>query len=146
VVVPHESTIRRVLQDLDPGAVEAAMRTWALAQLADQSAPDGPATTAAPGFSRWTARPCAVPTSPAPTSTTYSSSDAVTSGYRQPHLVSVLDQGSGVVLGQVEVKGSEVAAFTTLLDELDLTDVLVTATRVCRAATSTTCPPTGSAP
>ena len=71
----------------------------------------------------------------------------MTSGYRQPHLVSVLDQGSGVVLGQVEVeaKGSEVAAFTTLLDELDLTDVLVTATRVCRAATSTTCPPTGSA-
>src|SRR3954468_20137450 len=41
VVVPHESTIRRVLQDLDPGAVEAAMRAWALAQLADQSAPDG---------------------------------------------------------------------------------------------------------
>jgi hypothetical protein len=82
---------------------------------------------------------------PSTTSTTDSSSDAVTSGYRQPHLVSVLDQGSGVVLGQVEVKGSEVAAFTTLLDELDLTDVLVTATRVCRAATSTTCPPTGSA-
>jgi len=44
----------------------------------------------------------------------------------------VLDQGSGVVLGQVEVeaKGSEVAAFTTLLDELDLTDVLVTADAV----------------
>src|SRR3954451_8751743 len=41
VVVPHESTIRRVLQDLDPDAVEAAMRTWALAQLADRSAPDG---------------------------------------------------------------------------------------------------------
>jgi len=27
VVVPHASTIRRVLQDLDPDAVEAAMRT-----------------------------------------------------------------------------------------------------------------------
>ena len=40
-VVPHASTIRRVLQDLDPGAVEAAMRTWALAQLADRPAPDG---------------------------------------------------------------------------------------------------------
>ena len=35
-VVPHASTIRRVLQDLDPGAVEAAMRSWALAQLADR--------------------------------------------------------------------------------------------------------------
>lgn len=29
-VVPHASTIRRVLQDLDPTAVEAAMRTWTL--------------------------------------------------------------------------------------------------------------------
>ena len=54
------------------------------------------------------------------------------SGYRQPHLVSVLDQASGAVLGQVAVeeKGSEVAAFTTLLDELDLTDVLITADAV----------------
>src|SRR5215213_681268 len=41
MVVPHASTIRRVLQDLDPDAVEAAMRTWALAQLADRPAPDG---------------------------------------------------------------------------------------------------------
>ena len=40
-VVPHASTIRRVLQDLDPDAVEAAMRRWALAQLADRPAPDG---------------------------------------------------------------------------------------------------------
>ena len=40
-VVPHASTIRRVLQDLDPGAVEAAMRSWALAQLADRPAPTG---------------------------------------------------------------------------------------------------------
>jgi predicted transposase YbfD/YdcC len=44
----------------------------------------------------------------------------------------VLDQGSGAVLGQVTVaeKGSEVAAFTTLLDQVDLTDVLVTADAV----------------
>ena len=40
-VVPHSSTIRRVLQDLDPDAVDAAMRTWALAQLADRPAPEG---------------------------------------------------------------------------------------------------------
>ena len=40
-VVPHACTIRRVLQDLDPDAVQAAMRTWALAQLADRPAPDG---------------------------------------------------------------------------------------------------------
>jgi predicted transposase YbfD/YdcC len=53
-------------------------------------------------------------------------------GYRQPHLVSVLDLASGVVLGQVTVaeKSSEIAAFTTLLDDLDLTDVLITADAV----------------
>jgi len=40
-VVPHACTIRRVLSDLDPDAVEAAMRTWVQAQLAQTSAPDG---------------------------------------------------------------------------------------------------------
>ena len=136
VVVPHESTIRRVLQDLDPGAVEAAMRTWALAQLADRSAPDGVPIREQRqvlALDGKTVRGAHIPSTTSTTSsTTSSSTDAVTGGYRQPHLVSVLDQGSGVVLGQVEVeaKGSEVAAFTTLLDELDLTDVLLTADAV----------------
>ena len=40
-VVPHACTIRRVLQDLDPAAVEAAMRSWALAQLAQTPPADG---------------------------------------------------------------------------------------------------------
>src|SRR3954454_16095236 len=39
-VVPPPSTIRRVPQDLDPAAVEAAMRSWVLAQLADRPAPE----------------------------------------------------------------------------------------------------------
>ena len=45
-VVPHASTIRRVLQDLDPDAVEAAMRTWVPARsrpnLPRRPAPDVP--------------------------------------------------------------------------------------------------------
>ena len=41
VVVPHESTIRRVLSDLSPAAVEAAMRAWVQAQLAETPAPVG---------------------------------------------------------------------------------------------------------
>ena len=41
VVVPHACTIRRVLSDLDPAAVEAAMRAWVQAQLAQTPAPDG---------------------------------------------------------------------------------------------------------
>ncbi|WP_219418702.1 transposase family protein [Pseudonocardia nigra] len=32
-VVPHESTLRRVLQKVDPVAVEAALRSWVLTQL-----------------------------------------------------------------------------------------------------------------
>jgi predicted transposase YbfD/YdcC len=120
-VVPHASTIRRVLQDLDPHAVEAAMRTWALAQLADRPAPEGVPVREQRqvlALDGKTVRGAHLPTG---------TSDG--GGYRQPHLVSVLDQASGAVLGQVAVaeKGNEIAAFTTLLDELDLTDVLVTA-------------------
>lgn len=121
-VVPHASTIRRVLQDLDPDAVEAAMRSWAMAQLADQPPPDGvPA--------REQRQVLALDGKTVRSARISSETDTGASGYRQPHLVSVLDQSSGVVLGQVavEAKNSEVAAFTTLLDNLDLTDVLITA-------------------
>jgi predicted transposase YbfD/YdcC len=120
-VVPHASTIRRVLQDLDPHAVEAAMRTWALAQLADRPAPEGVPVREQRqvlALDGKTVRGAHLSTG---------TSDG--GGYRQPHLVSVLDQASGAVLGQVAVaeKGNEIAAFTTLLDQVDLTDVLVTA-------------------
>jgi hypothetical protein len=126
-VVPHASTIRRVLQDLDPHAVEAAMRTWALAQLADRPAPEGVPVREQRqvlALDGKTVRGAHLPTG---------TSDG--GGYRRPHLVSVLDQASGAVLGQVAVaeKGNEIAAFTTLLDQVDLTDVLVTADALCRA-------------
>src|SRR4051794_14274693 len=47
----------------------------------------------------------------------------------------LLDLASGAVLGQVAVaeKGNEVAAFTMLLDDLDLTDVLITADAVAQS-------------
>jgi len=120
MVVPHASTIRRVLQDLDPDAVEAAMRTWVLAQLADRPAPDGVPVREQRqvlALDGKTLRGAHIPT------------DTGGGGYRQPHLVSVLDLASGAILGQVAVaeKSNEVAAFTTLLDDLDLTDVLITA-------------------
>ena len=133
-VAPHAWTIRRVLQDLDPDAVQAAMRTWALAQLADRPAPDGVPVREQRqvlALDGKTVRGAHIPTSTDTSTDTGSATGSATGGggYRQPHLVSVLDQGSGVVLGQVTVaeKSSEVAAFTTLLDDLDLTDVLVTA-------------------
>jgi predicted transposase YbfD/YdcC len=128
-VVPHACTIRRVLSDLDPAAVEAAMRAWVQAQLAQIPATDGvPAgeqrrVLAVDGK---TVRGAHLPIDGD------DENGGGDRGYRQPHLVSVLDQASGAVLGQVAVeeKGSEVAAFTTLLNDLDLTDVLITADAV----------------
>lgn len=118
VVVPHESTIRRVLQDLDPHAVEAAMRSWTLGQLADQPPPQGvPAREQRRvlALDGKTVRGAHIPTPDADAKT---NTDTGGRAYRQPHLVSVLEQAHGVALGQVEVeaKSNEIAAFTTLLD------------------------------
>ena len=91
-VVPHESTIRRVLQDLDPDAVEAAMRSWALAQLADRTAPKGvPVREQRRGLALdgKTVRGAHIPADAGT-----DRGDGGDGGYRQPHLVSVLDQGS----------------------------------------------------
>ncbi|WP_226351976.1 ISAs1 family transposase [Pseudonocardia sp. ICBG601] len=117
-VAPHESTIRRVLQRVDASALEAALQSWVLPQLSAQPAPEGTPrreqrrVLALDGKTLRGARV-----------------RAADGRVWLPHLVSVLDQTSGGVLGQVQVaeKGSEITAFTALLDPLDLDDVLVTA-------------------
>jgi len=118
VVVPHESTIRRVLQHIDAPALEAALQMWALAQL-DAQIPDA-GTPAREQRRVWALDGKTVRGARA--------RDADGNVY-QPHLVSVIDQASGAVLGQVQVdaKGSEVTAFTTVLDQLDLREVLISA-------------------
>jgi predicted transposase YbfD/YdcC len=117
-VVPHESTMRRVLQKVDPAALEAALGSWVLAQLDARPAPAGTPRREQRrvlALDGKTVRGAHV--------------RGADGGVYLPHLVSVLDQSSGVVLGQVQVahKSSEVAAFTTVLDSLDLSGVLVTA-------------------
>lgn len=116
--VPHESTLRRVLQKIDPSALEAALRSWVLAQLDSRPVPAG--------MPRREQRRVVALDGKTLRGAHIRAADG---GVYLPHLVSVLDQHSGTVLGQVQVseKGSEVAAFTTLLDALDLADVLVTA-------------------
>ncbi len=120
-VVPHESTIRRVLQQLDPLALETALQGWVLAQLAARAPERGvPA--------REQRRVFALDGKSVRGARTRGVDDPDTPG-TAPHLVSVIDQASGVVLGQVQVpeKGSELGAFTTVLDPLDLREVLITA-------------------
>jgi predicted transposase YbfD/YdcC len=117
-VAPHESTIRRILQKVDPEALEAALRSWVLAQLEAQPAPT-------PTPRREQRRVLALDGKTLRGAHVRAAAGAIC----LPHLVSVLDQASGVVLGQVQVaqNGSEITAFTALLDRLDLHDVLVTA-------------------
>lgn len=130
-VVPHESTIRRVLQAVDAAALEAAVRSWVLAQLDARPAPAGTPRREQRrvlALDGKTLRGAQVRTGPDASEGDGGEGDGGASSY-QPHLVSVLDQASGAVLGQVQIdaKGSEVAAFATVLDALDLTGVLVTA-------------------
>jgi hypothetical protein len=90
-VVPHASTIRRVLQDLDPDAVETAMRSWVLAQLADRPPPDGvPVREQGQvlALDGKTVRGAHIRTN---TDTDTDTDTDTGAGYRQPHLVSVLD-------------------------------------------------------
>lgn len=119
-VVPHESTIRRVLQQLDPQALETALQAWALAQLA--------ARAPQPGVPVREQRRVLALDGKTVRGARTRTNDGDEPG-TAPHLVSVIDQASGAVLGQVQVdaKGSEIAAFTTLLDQLDLRDVLISA-------------------
>ncbi len=116
-VTPHESTIRRVLQQLDPDAVDTALRSWTLARLATR-VPDPPQRPRPPRAAR----------------TVLAVDGKTLRGARRrdgtrAHLVAVFDLASGAVLAQREIahKGGEVAVVPRLLDELELTDVLVTA-------------------
>lgn len=121
-VVPHESTIRRVLQQIDALALETALQAWALAQLAARVPQAGtPAREQRHVF--------ALDGKTVRGARTHDTSSDGDGAVTAPHLVSVIDQATGAVLGQVQVdaKGSEIAAFTTLLDQLDLRDVLISA-------------------
>jgi len=96
--------------------LEAALQHWALAQLAARTPEAG-----APVRER--RQVFALDGKTMRGARTRNASETVAA----PHLVSVIDQATGAVLGQVQVaeKGSETGAFTTLLDQLDLHEVLI---------------------
>lgn len=109
-VAASESTIRRILQALDPEALDQTLSAWLAARSAT------PAEASVPGrrviaIDGKTARGARGP------------------GGRPVHLLAAFDQASGVVLGQTVVDGktNEINAFAPLLDRIDITDAIITA-------------------
>lgn len=105
---PSQSTIRRVLLLVEPDVLDAVLHAW-LAALVPP--PAMPAAFRAVAVDGKTCRGALAP-----------------DGSRA-HLFSIVDHVTGVPLGQVLApsKGFEIAAFATVLDRLDLTNVVVTA-------------------
>jgi predicted transposase YbfD/YdcC len=112
---PSESTIRRVVQDVDADRFDAALATFVQQQCTALALPGCRRALAIDGK-------------------TVRGSRFIGPDGEQParHLLAVIDQHTRVVLGQVSVDGktSEISRFAPLLDTLtalDLTDVVITA-------------------
>ena len=103
--LPSESTIRRVLKDLDPAGLDARLTSWFFTRT---GAIAGRRVIAVDGKTMRGAR---------------------TGDNPAPHLLAALDQASGVVVGQRRVsdKSNEIPALPDLLAPLDLDGALITA-------------------
>jgi predicted transposase YbfD/YdcC len=110
---PDEATFRRVLEAVDPAALDAAVGSW----LAGQARAAGHGQ----GHSR---RRAVAVDGKAVRGTRHSSSDG-----QAVHLLAALDQQAGAVLAQAGVDGktNEITQFAPLLDPLDLAGCVVTA-------------------
>jgi DDE_Tnp_1-associated/Transposase DDE domain len=106
-VAPSETTLRRVLQQVDADELDRVVGGW-LAEQPSASAADQPGAVAVDGK---TLR------------------GAVGEDGRQVHLLAALAHGSGTVLAQRHVasKTNELTQFRPLLDEVDLAGRVVTA-------------------
>lgn len=103
--LPSESTIRRVLQDLDPDDLDTRLMSWFFTRT---GAISGRTVIAVDGKTMRGAR---------------------TGQMVTPHLMSVLDQSTGLVRAQQRVadKSNEIPALKDLLASHNLQDVVVTA-------------------
>ncbi len=112
---PDEATIRRVLEAVDAAALDAAVGSWLAGRLsaADQGQDHG----------RRGRRAVAVD-GKAVRGTRHASSDG-----QAVHLLAVIDQLAGAVLGQASVDGktNEITRFAPLPEPLDLAGAVVTA-------------------
>ncbi len=103
--LPSESTIRRVLQDLEPADLDALLRSWLCTRTGTIN---GRTVIAVDGKTMRGARTGEDPA---------------------PHLLAALDHATGAVLTQERVAGksNEIPALRVLLEPLDLNGVVVTA-------------------
>ena len=103
--LPSESTIRRVLQDLDPTDLNTRLRSWLCTRTGTV---EGRTVIAVDGKTVRGAR---------------------LGQASAPHLLSALDHATGAVLTQARVadKSNEIPAIRELLEPLDLDGVVVTA-------------------
>jgi len=103
--LPSESTIRRVLQDLDPTDLNTRLRSWLCTRTGTV---EGRTVIAVDGKTVRGAR---------------------LGQTSAPHLLSALDHATGAVLTQARVtdKSNEIPAIRELLEPLDLDGVVVTA-------------------
>jgi predicted transposase YbfD/YdcC len=125
---PSESAIRRILQKLDPEALDRAVSNWLIARanlptpdpaqssVSEQNAGSGTARIAAPP-----PRVIAVDGK--------SARGARRADERAVHLLAALDTRCGIVLGQsvVDGKTNEITAFAPLLDRVDIAGAIITA-------------------
>ena len=103
---PSESTIRRILQRVDPDELDTAVSGW-LARRVTGPSSAGPSSTGGP------VRAVALDGK--------SARGSRSGEGRAVHLLGALDHASGVVLGQtaVDAKTNEITAFAPLLDRID---------------------------
>jgi predicted transposase YbfD/YdcC len=131
---PSESAIRRILQKVDPEALDRVVSDWLVARADSTSPPDPPPETTPPGTTppEPSSRPDPAPIGPPPTVIAVdgkSARGARRADGRAVHFLAAFDTGSGIVLGQsvVDGKSNEITAFTPLLDRVGVTDAIITA-------------------
>ena len=133
---PSESAIRRLLQKVDPEALDRVVSDWLAARAARISPPTlNPLGNSTPGKSggsgpaRSAAFPPRVPLPRVIAVDGKSARGARHADERAVHLLAAFDTRSGIVLGQsvVDGKSNEITAFTPLLDRVAVTDAIITA-------------------
>ena len=139
---PSESAIRRILQKVDPEALDRVVSDWLVARVARTSPPfpdppgdPAPQHGAGSGPARITPLPPRVPSPRVPSPRVIAVDGKSARGARcgaddrAVHLLAAFDTRCGIVLGQsvVDGKSNEITAFTPLLDRVDVTDAIITA-------------------